>query len=174
MYNRLYTAIYKVTANNKVQQVVDYNLKNKTYVLQHNNLLHFSADEAFDGTYHTNVIVTSEGMWCVHMYTEVSHHDLPDKLTNRYVHLHPPRHLQVHLQDRHHLVPLWRPGLRHEVWQLDVWRIQGESWSSSVCVMISIVFIVINMFKVELKLKAEAGDLGSYTNNAEWDLLSEP
>ena len=62
MYNRLYTAIYKVTANNKVQQVVDYNLKNKTYVLQHNNLLHFSADEAFDGTYHTNVIVTSEGM----------------------------------------------------------------------------------------------------------------
>ena len=67
MYNRLYTAIYKVTANNKVQQVVDYNLKNMTYVLQHNNLLHFSADEAFDGTYHTNVIVTSEGMWCVHI-----------------------------------------------------------------------------------------------------------
>ena len=40
--------------------------------------------------------------------------------------------------------------------------------------MISIVFIVINMFKVELKLKAEAGDLGTNTNNGEWDLLSEP
>ena len=39
---------------------------------------------------------------------------------------------------------------------------------------ISIMFIVINMFKVDLKLKAEAGDLGTYTNNGEWDLLSEP
>ena len=29
-----------------------------------NNGPHVSADEAFDGTYHTNVIVTSEGMWC--------------------------------------------------------------------------------------------------------------
>ena len=28
-------------------------------------------------------------------------------------------------------------------------------------------------FKVDLKLKAEAGDLGTYTNNGEWDLLSE-
>ena len=39
------------------------------------------------------------------------------------------------------------------------------------------MFIVINMFnmfKVDLKLKAEAGDLGTYTNNGEWDLLSEP
>ena len=39
---------------------------------------------------------------------------------------------------------------------------------------ISIMIIVINMFKVDLKLKAEAGDLGTYTNNGEWDLLSEP
>ena len=36
------------------------------------------------------------------------------------------------------------------------------------------MFIVINIFKVDLKLKAEAGDLGTYTNNGEWDLLSEP
>ena len=28
-------------------------------------------------------------------------------------------------------------------------------------------------YKVDLKLKAEAGDLGTYTNNGEWDLLSE-
>ena len=28
-------------------------------------------------------------------------------------------------------------------------------------------------FKVDLKLKAEAGDLGTYTNNGEWDLLSK-
>ena len=39
--------------------------------------------------------------------------------------------------------------------------------------IIYIMFIVINMFKVDLKLKAEAGDLGTYTNNGEWDLLSE-
>ena len=42
------------------------------------------------------------------------------------VHLHPARNLQVHLQDRHHLVPLWRPGLRHEVRELDVRRLQGR------------------------------------------------
>ena len=29
MYNRLYTIIYKVTAKNKVQEVVDYNLQNE-------------------------------------------------------------------------------------------------------------------------------------------------
>ena len=42
------------------------------------------------------------------------------------VHLHPSWHLQVHLQDRHHLVPLWRPGLRHEVRELDLRRVQGR------------------------------------------------
>jgi hypothetical protein len=42
------------------------------------------------------------------------------------LHLHPARHLQVHLQDRHHLVPLRRPGLRDEVWQLDLRRREGE------------------------------------------------
>ena len=63
MYNRLYTTIYKVTAKNKVQEVVDYNLQNENnFNTIMNNGLHFSADEAFDGTYHTNVIVTSEGM----------------------------------------------------------------------------------------------------------------
>ena len=173
--------IHLETWPSHVQQVVYNNLQSnskeqstrgcrlqftKWEQVQHNNGLHFSADEAFDGTYHTNVIVTSEGMWCAHTQR------FPDKLTNRYVHLHPPRHLQVHLQDRHHLVPLRRPGLRHEVWQLDVWRIQGEARSSTS--PISIMSIVINMFKVDLKLKAEAGDLGTYTNNGEWDLLSEP
>ena len=43
--------------------VVDYNLQNKNnFNTIMNNGHHFSADEAFDGTYHTNVIVTSEGM----------------------------------------------------------------------------------------------------------------
>ena len=63
-----------------------------------------------------------------------------------HVHLHPTWHLQVHLQDRHHLVPirrpgefcpwyivthLWRPGLRHEVWELDVRRVQGRPQAES-------------------------------------------
>ena len=43
------------------------------------------------------------------------------------LHLHTARHLQVHLQDRHHLVPLRRPGLRDEVRQLDLRRGQGEN-----------------------------------------------
>lgn len=34
-------------------------------------------------------------------------------------------HLQEHLQDRHHLVPLWRPTLWHEVRILDLRRQPG-------------------------------------------------
>ena len=42
------------------------------------------------------------------------------------VHLHPAGHLHVHVQDRHHLVPLRRPELRDEVRQLDVQWVQGR------------------------------------------------
>ena len=54
-------------SNSKEQSTTGCRLQfTKWEQLQHNNGLHFSADEAFDGTYHTNVIVTSEGMWCAH------------------------------------------------------------------------------------------------------------
>ena len=87
-----------------------------------------SADEAFDGTYHTNVIVTSEGM-CTY-------------------------------------IP---PGIFKSTCKIDItWfpfddqdcDMKFGSWTY-------------DGFKVDLKLKAEAGDLGTYTNNGEWDLLSE-
>ena len=61
---------------------------------------------------------------------------------------------------------------RTATWSLAAGRTMDSRWISKL--FISIVFIVINMFKVDLKLKAEAGDLGTYTNNGEWDLLSEP
>ena len=42
------------------------------------------------------------------------------------LHLHPAGDLQVLLSHRHHLVPLRRPGLRDEVRELDVQRVQGQ------------------------------------------------
>ena len=39
--------------------------------------------------------------------------------------LRPPRPLQVHLQDRHHLVPLRRPAVRPQVWLLDLLWLAG-------------------------------------------------
>lgn len=36
------------------------------------------------------------------------------------------RHLQVHVQNRHHLVPLRRSTLRDEVWLLDLRWLSGE------------------------------------------------
>ena len=38
------------------------------------------------------------------------------------------RNLHVFLSHRHHLVPLRRPELRHEVWQLDLQRVQGDQY----------------------------------------------
>lgn len=40
------------------------------------------------------------------------------------------RHLQVHVQNRHHLVPVRRPALRDEVRLLDVRRLSGETVTS--------------------------------------------
>lgn len=41
------------------------------------------------------------------------------------------RHLQVHVQNRHHLVPLRRSTLRDEVWLLDLRWLSGECSSRS-------------------------------------------
>ena len=38
------------------------------------------------------------------------------------------RNLHVFLPHRHHLVPLRRPELRYEVWQLDLQRVQGDQY----------------------------------------------
>jgi len=99
------------------------------YIWKPDLLMYNSADEAFDGTYHTNVIVTSEGM-CTY-------------------------------------IP---PGIFKSTCKIDItWfpfddqdcDMKFGSWTY-------------DGFKVDLKLKAEAGDLGTYTNNGEWDLLSVP
>ena len=87
-----------------------------------------SADEKFDGTYQTNVVVSHDGS-CLY-------------------------------------VP---PGLFKSTCKIDItWfpfddqdcDMKFGSWTY-------------DGYKVDLKLKAEAGDLGTYTNNGEWDLLSE-
>ena len=85
-----------------------------------------------------------------------------------HVHLHPTWHLQVHLQDRHHLVPLRRPG--ECLCQKHISKC--KTFNNQDCDM-KFGSWTYDGFKVDLKLKAEAGDLGTYTNNGEWDLLSE-
>ena len=102
-----------------------------------------SADEAFDGTYHTNVIVTSEGM-CTYIPPGIFKSTCKIDIT------------WFPFDDQVNFVPdiLWR------IFDDQDCDMKFGSWTY-------------DGFKVDLKLKAEAGDLGTYTNNGEWDLLSE-
>ena len=83
------------------------------------------------------------------------------------MHLHPARHLHVHVQDRHHLVPLRRPELRDEVRQLDVQRVQCEFFSKH---RTSCDFICNFPIQLDFQLASESGDMSTYVQNGEWDL----
>ena len=80
-----------------------------------------SASEAFDSTYPTNVVVTSEGT-CTYIP--------PGKMTiasSQWSSFPCCRHLHVELSNGYHVVPVWWSGLRDEIWQLDLQWLQGAS-----------------------------------------------
>ena len=107
----------------------------------------FSASESFDSTYQTNVVVTSSGL-CTYIPPGMFKSSCPIDIT-------------------------WFPfddqdcDMKFGSWTYDGFKVSLEAQH------LHHVYLI-NMFKVDLKLKAEAGDLGTYTNNGEWDLLSEP
>ena len=108
--------------------------------------LHFSADEKFDGTYQTNVVVSDDGsclyvppglfkstciigtfilqflcciFWsgnCVVSFLWPGKTLLGTLLLQWKV---------CHIF-RYHLVPIWRPKVRPQVWQLDIFSLGGE------------------------------------------------
>ena len=92
-------------------------------------LFFFSADEKFDGSFPTNVIVSDTGL-CSYLppgifkvfFSLVEPHCWP--LGMKFVilrsHLFQTSSISVNMQDWHHLVSIWRAELRHEVWQLDL------------------------------------------------------
>jgi len=99
------------------------------YIWKPDLLMYNSADEAFDGTYPTNVVVTNEG-GCTY-------------------------------------IP---PGIFKSTCKIDItWfpfddqdcQMKFGSWTY-------------DGFKLDLKLKDEKGDLGTYVDNGEWHLLDVP
>jgi len=48
------------------------------------------------------------------------------RATQRYLQLCAARHLQEYLQNRYHLVPVWRPAMQDEIRQLDLRRLHGR------------------------------------------------
>ena len=104
-------------------------------VLRHSNIhsckifILFSADEKFDGTYQTNVVVGSEGH-CLFIPPGI----FKVKPNIYFCQTLPLMHYQtiltsfstpVNVQDRHHLVSFWRPAVRPQVWVLDLLWVAG-------------------------------------------------
>ena len=89
----------------------------------------FSADEKFDGSFPTNVIVSDTGL-CSYLppgifkvfFSLVEPHCWPFgmKFVIFRSHLFQTSSISVNMQDWHHLVSIWRAELRHEVWKLDL------------------------------------------------------
>ena len=97
------------------------------------------------------------------------------------MYLHPPWHLQVHLQNWHYLVPIWWTNLWYEVWKLDLRWIQGilqyyifytKLFAKCTISQQTNYSYFIN-FQLDLILKAQQGDLGTYVDNGEWHLIGE-
>ena len=68
---------------------------------------------------HLIIIKCKRGFWC----------NLPNKCCGdewRNLYLHTPWYIHVLLSHRHHLVPIWWPELWHEVWIMDLQRLQGK------------------------------------------------
>ena len=97
------------------------------------------------------------------------------------MYLHPPWHLQVHLQNWYYLVPIWWTNLWYEVWKLDLRWIQGilqyyifytKLFAKCTISQQTNYSYFIN-FQLDLILKAQQGDLGTYVDNGEWHLIGE-
>ena len=165
MYNRLYTTIYKVTAKNKVQEVVDYNLQNKN---NFNTIMDFTSVLTRRLTGRTTQTWSLRARVC-----DVHRGFSPWATWQTDKQVCAPTSLPASSSPPARSTSLGSPSTtRTATWSLAAGRMTDSRWVSKL--YISIMIIVINMFQVDLKLKAEAGDLGTYTNNGEWDLLSEP
>ena len=116
----------------------------------------FSADEAFDGTYHTNVVVTHEGM-CTYIPPGIFKSTCKIDIT-------------------------WFPfdeqtcDMKFGSWTYDGFKVYYIFYTklfAKCTISQQTNYSYFINFQLDLILKAQQGDLGTYVDNGEWHLIGE-